>query len=61
MDVITKLKQIKHQCEQHYDCKDCIFCSNKLKCKVKDVTYMLCRTPNEWDIEEIERILNGSN
>ena len=52
--VLKKIKQIKNQCDKHIDCANCVFVGKNYGCKVKDVTYELCRRPSDWDIDKIE-------
>ena len=59
MDVIKKIKQIHHQCTQHVDCTNCILRYKFDQCKVKELVYNMCKRPCDWNIEELEKILNG--
>lgn len=55
--LLYKLKQIKHICEQHETCAECVFCRNKVDCEIKDIVYLLCSKPSKWNIDVIEKII----
>ena len=58
MEIITKLKLIKKQCEEHqYGCDNCPYQNSWKGCKIKDAVYEMCMQPSRWDIEHIEESL----
>ena len=60
MNILTKIKLIKHQCEEHKaGCNNCPYVLSKGKCKVKEITYLMARSPWDWDMEKIERWFNA--
>ena len=60
MNILTKIKLIKHQCQEHkHGCNNCPDLLPKGKCRVKEVAYLLCRNPSDWDDEQIEKWLNA--
>lgn len=61
MELLTKIKLLHHQCEEHKygDCNHCAYHMEGYKCKIKEICYLLARSPWDWDIEEIERIWNA--
>ena len=61
MEILTKLKMIKHMCKTHrYGCSDCVY-FNDNKCDVKEVCYELPRCPADWDIDKIEKVIYGNS
>lgn len=58
--LLQKLRQIKHICEQHVDCSSCVFGNSDCKCQIKEIVYLLCRRPSDWDMEKVEGINNDS-
>lgn len=63
MNMLTKLKLIKHQCDEHkVGCDNCPYLVKGAKwdkCKVKEICYSLCNRPCSWDIEKIEEMYNA--
>lgn len=60
MEILQKIKLIKHQCDQHkVGCGSCPYLYEEYKCKIKDITYLMARPPYDWDVEEIERIYHA--
>lgn len=58
MEIITKLKLIKKQCEEHrHGCDNCPYENKYHTCKVKEAVYEMCKSPALWDIEQIEGLL----
>ena len=55
------LKEIKHQCEEHcHGCTNCNgFIEDTYKCKVKEINYLLCRNPSEWDLDKVREWLDA--
>ena len=44
------LKSLKDHCEEHEDCKECVFCNEYGLC-------ILDTEPNKYDIEKIEKCI----
>lgn len=54
--IFNWLRKVSHLCsELKYGCENCPFRTKHYTCKIKNVTYELCRTPSEWDIDSIEK------
>lgn len=54
MEIVTKLKLIKKQCEEHrHGCDNCPYENKYHTCKVKEAVYEMCKSPALWDIEQI--------
>ena len=55
---IEWLWKIQEHCDKH-ECEKCIFCLNEDRdCQIEKLTKLLNWSfPNQWDMEEIERII----
>ena len=55
---IEWLRKISENCVRHSTCTGCPFITNTKDCQVELLTEELNRHyPNEWNMEEIERII----
>ena len=61
--IIKTLENIKDFCTLHTSCNPCRFHSDNIDtyCQILDLIHVLDTTPEEWDMEEIERILNETD
>ena len=57
--LLQKLRQMKHICEQHTNCSNCVFKSND-QCQIKEVIKLLDKKPKKWNMEEIEDVCNNN-
>ena len=57
MGVLNKLEKVRHQCDIHEGCVNCIFKHKNGRCKVQTISKLLQEKPSEWDMEKISRIL----
>ena len=56
--IINTLRNIQKYCEKRgATCTDCIFDKGHY-CKIQKIGQQLNDAPYEWDMEEIERIIN---
>lgn len=58
-NVLKKLRQIKHQCGEHRECNNCVFFKNF--CSIIMASKLLHGRPEHWDLDEVERIMNGDS
>ena len=62
--IIKALEHIRGLCRLHKNsCNSCRFYSdnNDTYCQILDLIHVLDTTPEEWDMEEIERIINETD
>ena len=61
--ILIKLKQISYYCAQHDEyCNNCDLYTEtgETICRIQNaIQYMSKLNPDEWDIEEVKKILNG--
>lgn len=57
---IEVLKKIKERCKTNKMCPECIFKSARdvTSCQINRITNKLDMAPEDWDIKEIEELLN---
>lgn len=53
---IEWLRKIKEHCNNRERCSGCVF-DSECGCIFIALAMELCDTPNDWDMEEIERII----
>ena len=57
--LVNEIEKIQQTCKKHYHgCNGCRYLHDEVSCKVKDICYLLCRHPQDWDIKKIEEIAN---
>lgn len=62
-DLESKLRKIKHHCEQHKVCDNCIYnIKNSMNidaCKIGGLFFQFKNKPKYWNTEYITKVLNG--
>lgn len=60
--IIETLKNIQKHCDSKETCSGCVFDVNRIitgsRCQLAAIAEGLDKTPNYWDLEEIERLIN---
>lgn len=59
--LLQKLRQIKHICEQHTNCANCVFGNMEKKCQVKEMVSLLQKKPKKWNMKEVEGVCNDDS
>ena len=60
------LRNISKYCSNRRDCFDCMFFDygisfNGQNCRIKQLSRELTASPEQWDMEKLERIINESS